>query len=210
LNEKRVDYDVECIDLRDPPNWFKDVSPMRKVPVLVVGKHAIFESGVINELLDEVYPTRLHPHDVFRRAMNRSWIEFGNQLTQDAHWMSVAKSEEEYSERLSQFHGVLDQLETAIDRAPFFNGEEFSLVDATYAPVFARISILQERGVEIVPVSRYTKVAQWSDSLVRHPAVIDSVDSTFKHEYLAFLNGKQSFLMRHTMFSQPGESRSFA
>ena len=123
LAEKRVDHDVECIDLGDPPSWFEEISPMRKVPVLVVGEHAIFESSVINELLDEVYPSKLHPNDAFRRAMNRSWIEFGNQLTQDAHSVSVAKSEKEYRDRLRLFHSRMDQLESAIDRAPLFNGE---------------------------------------------------------------------------------------
>ncbi len=210
LAEKGVDYDIESIDLADPPSWFHEISPMRKVPVLVVGEHAIFESGVINELLDELYAPRLHPSDAFRRAMNRGWIEFGNQLTMDAHWVSVAKNEDEYCERLSQFHGALDQLETAVDRVPLFNGETFSLVDATYAPIFLRIALLQEHTVDILPASRYAKVAQWSASLIAHSAVVASVDASFEDAYLAFLRDQQSWLMGRSSATDSDETRASA
>ena len=34
LKEKQVDFKVTYIDLANPPEWFSEVSPLGKVPVL--------------------------------------------------------------------------------------------------------------------------------------------------------------------------------
>ncbi len=36
LKEKGVPYDIEYIDLGDPPGWFLAASPLGKVPILFV------------------------------------------------------------------------------------------------------------------------------------------------------------------------------
>ena len=76
LKEKGVDYDIEFIDVYDPPAWFVELSPTGKVPVLQVGDKVLFESAVISEYLDEVYPPSLHPADSLEKAQNRVWIEY--------------------------------------------------------------------------------------------------------------------------------------
>jgi glutathione S-transferase len=58
LTEKRVSFERIDIDLANKPDWFLKVSPLGKTPVLVVGDHAIFESAVILEYLEE---TQAHP-----------------------------------------------------------------------------------------------------------------------------------------------------
>ncbi len=37
LEEKKVPYDIEYIELGDPPGWFQEASPLGKVPILFVG-----------------------------------------------------------------------------------------------------------------------------------------------------------------------------
>ena len=68
LLEKGVGYEIEHIDLSNKPQWFLDISPFGKVPVLVVDDDVVlFESAVINEFLDETAPgRRLHPDDPLR------------------------------------------------------------------------------------------------------------------------------------------------
>ena len=61
LLEKRLAHEVEFIELASKPAWFLEVSPMGRVPVLLVDGRPIFESTVINELLDELQPA---PHAV--------------------------------------------------------------------------------------------------------------------------------------------------
>ena len=76
---KDAPFRITHIDLADPPEWFLEISPFGKVPVLVVDeKTVIFESAVINELANDVTPGNLMPEDPLRRALNRSWIEFAS------------------------------------------------------------------------------------------------------------------------------------
>ncbi|MEW8026934.1 MAG: glutathione S-transferase family protein [Candidatus Thiodiazotropha sp.] len=195
LEEKGVDYDIECIDLRSPPSWFVEISPLRQVPVLVLGDQAVFDSVVINELLDEIFPIKLHPENVFCKAMNRSWIEYASKITQNAHWMAVSKTREEYCKKLEELREGFNRLESVLESQKYFNGEQFSLVDATYAPVFTRLSLIERKGAEILPPVSYPKVEKWRGNLEQRQSVADSVESTFKREYLYYLESEQSYLL---------------
>src|SRR5918992_3647184 len=65
LNEKGVPFERIDIDLANKPDWFLKLSPLGKVPVLVVEQdgreQVLFESAVIAEYLDETLAPRLHP-----------------------------------------------------------------------------------------------------------------------------------------------------
>ena len=63
LAEKGVDFERIDIDLANKPDWFLKLSPLGKVPVLVVEQdgreEVLFESAVIAEYLDETIAPRL-------------------------------------------------------------------------------------------------------------------------------------------------------
>ena len=63
LRAKDVEFDVTYINLREKPDWFLEISPHGKVPVLKVGEEILFESNAIAEYLDEMVEPRLHPED---------------------------------------------------------------------------------------------------------------------------------------------------
>ena len=93
LLEKKIDYDITYIDLRNKPDWFLEISPFGKVPVLQIGEEVIFESNVILEYLDEAYPKTFHPADLIIKAKNRAWSEFASQLFM-TQFQLVMQSEE--------------------------------------------------------------------------------------------------------------------
>ena len=74
LKHKTIDFDITYIDLADPPDWFLEISPLGKVPVLKVDDEILFESAVINEYLDEITGGELQPKEPLARAKNRAWI----------------------------------------------------------------------------------------------------------------------------------------
>ncbi|MBT3809851.1 MAG: glutathione S-transferase family protein, partial [Rhodospirillaceae bacterium] len=76
LRAKDVEFDVTYVNLREKPDWFLEISPHGKVPVLKVGDDILFESSAIAEFLDEMVPPRLHPEDPIARAKNRAWTDF--------------------------------------------------------------------------------------------------------------------------------------
>src|SRR5512141_1530221 len=80
LLEKGVPHEVDFIDLQSKPAWFLTISPMGRVPVLLVDR-PICESMIINELLEELYPRpALLPGDPLARAEARGWIVFANDV----------------------------------------------------------------------------------------------------------------------------------
>ncbi|WP_197470558.1 glutathione S-transferase family protein, partial [Erythrobacter sp. HI0019] len=84
LSEKGTGYDRSYIDLAQKPDWFIVISPLGKVPLLLVkqgeDRHVIFESAVILEYLDDTVAPKLHPDDPLERARHRAWIDFGSSI----------------------------------------------------------------------------------------------------------------------------------
>ena len=68
LKHKNIDFDITYIDLAEPPDWFLELSPLQKVPVLKVDDEVLFESAVINEYLDEITGGDLQPRKIRWRA----------------------------------------------------------------------------------------------------------------------------------------------
>jgi glutathione S-transferase len=79
LMEKGVPFALTEIDLEAKPGWFLEVSPYDKVPVLRCDDQVVWESAVINEYIEEVFPEpALLPRDPYGRALARIWIDFAN------------------------------------------------------------------------------------------------------------------------------------
>jgi glutathione S-transferase len=68
MRAKKVEFEVTYVNLRDKPEWFLEISPHGKVPVLKVDDEILFESNAIAEFLDETVEPRLHPEDPIKRA----------------------------------------------------------------------------------------------------------------------------------------------
>jgi glutathione S-transferase len=56
LQEKGIDFDLIEIDLQNRPEGFTKVSPYGKVPAITHNDERVWESAIINEYLDEVFP----------------------------------------------------------------------------------------------------------------------------------------------------------
>lgn len=80
LLEKGITFERKDVDRANPPNWFLQISPLGKTPVLLVNDEPIFESAVICEFIDEAYSPRLHPAMPLERAKHRAYIEFGSSI----------------------------------------------------------------------------------------------------------------------------------
>lgn len=189
LLEKGVAYEIEHIDLANKPQWFLDISPFGKVPVLVVDDDVVlFESAVINEYLDETAPgRRLHPGEPLRRAHNRAWVEFASSLLFDQHRMGTVATEEEARQELANMHDKLARIEQQLGDGPFFNGAELSLVDAAVAPLMMRARLMAKLDPEFDPVEGLPKARAWQNRLLDHTNVQRSVVSDFDQLYDAYL-----------------------
>jgi glutathione S-transferase len=196
LIEKNVPYDIEYIDLDNPPSWFYDVSPLEKVPVLLVDDQALFESMPICEYLDEITPGSLYPDDPFARAQNRGWIEFGNELLRAGFTYSTTDDELTYKQNLMTVKDRLETLEEFFEGGPFFNGETFSLVDAVYAPIFRNLQSLEEMHSQELFEDAPT-IAEWSQNLLQRPSVVNAVKPSFKDDFREHIQNSGSVFASH-------------
>ena len=56
LEARNIAYEVEYISLKNPPEWFPEVSPNSQVPLLITESGAtLFESDAIVEYIDDRY-----------------------------------------------------------------------------------------------------------------------------------------------------------
>ena len=191
LSEKNITFDIEYIDLSAPPPWFYDISPLEKVPVLLVDDQPLFESMVICEYLDEVTEDSLYPTDAFKRATNRAWIEFGNDILSSTFEFYTTEDEKRFKHLTNLLMDRFEILEDEISDGTYFNGENFSMVDAVYAPIFRyhnRIAQYKDFGF----FDDAPKIKAWGDTLLARPSVIKSVPDTYEQDTTAYIKNLNS------------------
>lgn len=187
LRIKGVAFDVTYIDLQNEPDWFLEMSPHGKVPVLEVDSVVLFESNAIVEYLEETLEPHLHPANPIKRAQNRAWTDFlptfawGPGLND----VTFCTSLDDLPEALETARERLAPLEDAIGKqrgndGPYFNGDAFSLVDAAYGPFFQRFAIA-EKVLATGLLDEFPRVKAWADALLADDTVTGAVPENF-HE----------------------------
>ena len=190
---KNIGYDIEYIDRDHRPDWFISISPHSKVPVLIVNNEtALFDSNAIAEYLDDVTELRLHPDDPLDRAYKRAWNDYVPSFSAINH-LNNAEDEADLGLRCALADGYFSKLEGALmkrgERRPYFNGKNFSLTDASYAPALMRFTFfdnLHPFGL----IEKYPAVRGWRDSLMERPSVIVAVVPNFEEHWHDVLQSK--------------------
>jgi glutathione S-transferase len=193
LTEKGVGFERIDIDLANKPDWFVAISPLGKTPVLQVGDVPIFESAVILEYLEETQPSPLHPADPLTRAEHRAWIEFGSTVLSDIAGFYAAPDEAAFKAKTSQLEQRFARLEARVAAAPWFDGENFSLVDAVFGPVFRYFDVFDEIA-DFGILAAKPKLAHWRKALAARPSVRTAVRSDYPTLLRDFLERRNSWL----------------
>ena len=193
LTEKGVPFERIDIDLANKPDWFLKLSPLGKTPVLVVGDKAIFESAVILEYLEETQAHPLHPAEALDRAEHRGWIEFGSAVLNDIAGFYAAGDEATFKAKAEALADKFARLEARAVAAPWFDGEQFSLVDAVFGPVFRYFDVF-DRIADLGIFAGLTKVLAWRRALAARPSVRGAVGADYEARLEAFLRRQNSHL----------------
>jgi glutathione S-transferase len=193
LTEKGVAFERIDIDLANKPDWFLAISPLGKTPVLLVGDVPIFESAVILEYLEETQPAPLHPTDPLRRAEHRGWIEFGSAVLNDIAGFYGAPNDLAFQTRTTQLEQRFARLEARLAAAPWFDGENFSLVDAVFGPVFRYFDVFDGIG-DFGILAGKPKLARWRQSLAARPSVRSAVSAEYPALLSDFLRRRNSWI----------------
>jgi glutathione S-transferase len=199
LAEKSAAHERLTVDLAAKPEWFKRLSPLGKVPLLLVGDTALFESAVICEYLDETLAPRLHPEAPLERASHRAWIEFGSAILNDIARLYNAETAAAFQQR-RELRGKLEWLERHLGKGPYFAGERFHVVDAVYGPIFRYFDTFEAVGIESF-FAGLPNVSAWRAALSARPSVQAAVAPDYPERLRHFLATRRSHLA--TLATQP-------
>ena len=195
LTEKKVAFERLEIDLGNKPDWFKKISPLGKTPVLRVGDTSIFESAVILEYLEETQLCPLHPKDPLRRAEHRSWIEYSSSILNDIAGFYATVDEVIFNSKVKVLTEKFALLESRLSALPFFDGEQFTLVDAAFAPVFRYFDSFDKIDNFGILLNK-PKINAWRNALAIRPSVKDAVSPRYDQFLWTFLKAKNSHLSK--------------
>ena len=187
LREKKIEFEFQHIEHASRPDWFKQISPHNKVPVLRVGNQiSLFESGAINEYLDELHEPRLHPTDPVQRSINRAWIEYAPTFADVASGHAYADDADGYERAAALIPSAFEKVEKALEvqgSRPFFSGASYSLVDAAYAPFLQRHLFL-EKIRTLGHIDQFPRLRAWAHAIVNrsstHSFPPDEYDAMYR------------------------------
>ena len=158
LAEKGLLPGIELIDVlpgRFPEDLY-DLNPYHSVPTLVDRDLVLYDSRVIIEYLDERFPhPPLMPVDPVMRAqvrlalyrLERDWYGLMTRIEREEDRKSQAKLRKDLRD-------LVQQADELFRLKPFFLSDEFSLADATIAPVLWRLQNW-EGDLPTVALNRY-------------------------------------------------------
>ena len=158
LAEKNINIEIANVQGPELPEDLMDLNPYHTVPTLVDRDLTLYDSRVIIEYLDERFPhPPLMPVDPVMRAQFRLAL-----FRIETDWYSLAEEAESTADgRLSSKsrkllrESILQSTELFGAR-PYFLSEEFSLVDASIAPILWRLPVYGiELGSQAEPIDNY-------------------------------------------------------
>ncbi|KAH9327291.1 hypothetical protein KI387_007469, partial [Taxus chinensis] len=134
LEEKHIPYNLKMVNLSDKPDWFLQLSPEGKVPLLKIDDKWIPDSDVITQILEEKYPEP-------SLATPPEKASVGSKLF--SAFVGFLKS---YDPNDGTEQALLNELR-ALDEhlkanGPFINGEKISAVDLSLAPKLYHLKIV--------------------------------------------------------------------
>src|SRR5262245_50942308 len=170
LAEKKVAYEAIAPENKNEDPAFARLNPFRKTPVLVLEDgRTIYESTVVNEYLEEVYPNPpMLPKDPYERARVRMIEDTFDQYVYPAQRdftnsqfdykppVLIRKTADKVDHKLLEesrmkLHEHLARLERELKDRTWFGGEIFSLADAALVSSLT----MSLRVMGILPDAKY-------------------------------------------------------
>lgn len=167
LAEKGIAIDIVNAEVGKLPEDLLELNPYHSLPTLVDRDLVLYDSRVIIDYLDERYPhPPLMPIDPVTRAqfrvalyrVERDWYGMAEDILSDPQGKAAAQARKILGEAISASAEVF--------RAkPYFLSDEFSLVDASIAPILWRLRFF---GIELSPQAQ--PIVKYMHGIFSRPA----------------------------------------
>jgi glutathione S-transferase len=182
LAEKKIDCEMELVDVNPVDNPVNAHNPLGKIPALVLDDGtALYDSRVIAEFLDGRSPFgRLIPDDLRERVAVRRWEALADGVL-DAGLLVRYESMREATERSKPWtdkqlarmkRGMAQMMSELADRA-WCHGERYSLADIAVGCCLGWLGFRKPGDVDWP--REYPALARHYEKLMARPAFADTV-----------------------------------
>ena len=159
------------------PEYLK-INPLGKVPAFDADGLMIAESEVINEYIEDKFPSPpLMPKSPEGRAQVRGFTRFHDLYLEPplralfGQMNPKTRDDKVVNEKLSELNARLDQLEKMLAASGFAWGSDFTLADCALAPtIFFAVNLLGMFGAK-PPLEARPKLAAWWSHVQTRPSV---------------------------------------
>jgi glutathione S-transferase len=184
LAEKRIDCEMERVDVQPVDNPVNPHNPLGKIPTLILDDGtALYDSRVIVEFLDNASPiARLIPEDNRERVAVRRWEALADGVT-DAGILIRYESLRPTSEQSPAWVGKqsarmrrgLVQMQAELGEKSWCVGDRYTLADIGVGCCLGWLGFRKPAGIDWR--AEYPGLAKHYDKLMERPAFAETVPS---------------------------------
>lgn len=194
MAEKGLDYQLESVNPFAPPEWFAEISPLKRIPVLrdtdQAEPNTIPDSSVICDYLQHKWPApAVYPADPFMRAQ-ALWLE----EYADTHVMQSIGPGLFFERVVKKLIGgecdetivvatlknrlpvIFDYLEKAATGRQFLIGDAFSIADISVAAMLVNF----EHAGETLDTARWPELSRYAVDIHARPSFKVCIDHEHK------------------------------
>jgi glutathione S-transferase len=184
LAEKRIDCEIERVDVQPVENPVNAHNPLGKIPTLVLDDGtALFDSRVIVEFLDNASPiARLIPEDNRERVAVRRWealadgvLDAGILIRYESLRPENERSPAWTAKQAARMRRGLVQMQSDLGEKPWCQGDRYTLADIAFGCCLGWLGFRKPAGIEWR--AEYPGLARHYDKLMERPAFAETVPS---------------------------------
>ena len=171
LAEKKIDFDLELVDVAPAENPVNAHNPLGKIPTLVLDDGtALYDSRVIVEFLDHASPlNRLIPADFRERVQVRRWEALADGVL-DAG--ILVRGGFQIEKQLARIRRALARLAVDLEGRAWCHGERYSLADVALGCCVGWLAFRKPGNVDWP--NEYPVLARHYQKLLERPAFADT------------------------------------
>lgn len=185
--EKDVPFEIEAVDVFNPPQWFRDISPLKRIPVL--RDRSIAEEGVAGTIADSsaicAYIEKKHPAPALypsapfahgRALFIEEYADSNLAATGGlgifrAIFFNAMQGKDPDLDRARETWAqgmppLLSYLDTALGGNAFYAGDALSIADLSVTAVLMQIALVAE-----MPLDDYPNLAAHFASVSARPSI---------------------------------------
>ena len=182
LAEKKIECDLQLVDVAPIDNAVNAHNPLGKIPTLILDDGTpLYDSRVIVEFLDSASPiSRLIPEETRDRVAVRRWealadgvVDAGILVRSEGMRDKKERSKAWVDKQVARMQRGVEQLARDLGEKNFCHGERYSLADIALGCCTGWLDF--RKPGEIDWCNQYAPLAQHYKKLMERPAFVDTV-----------------------------------